>query len=503
MDLLVGGFATAFEPYNFMLILAGLLIGTVIGVLPGIGATMTTALLLPFTMVMQPIPAMCMLLSLYCANGFAGAISAILVNVPGSSSAMVTCLDGYPLAKRGEAGRALGMATVASTIGGIFSVLVMVICAPLLARVAYQFGPPEYFALTLFGLSMVASAGGANTGRNLIAGGLGVLLATVGIDYTSGADRFTFGHIELSNGLQTVPVLIGLFAITELLMQIHSLNVVVERIAMKAMKLPTLADYKKTWKAILAGSGIGTFIGILPAEGGTVASIVSYAEVKRWSRNKKEFGHGSLEGLAAAEAANNAATGGAMVPTLALGIPGSAVTAVILVGLSAQGVRPGPFLFQHQPDFIYAIFAIMMIANVLWLVFGMFGAKIFALLTLVPNAVLWPSVFALSVVGSYGLDQSMLDVWVMLAFGIVGYIMKRFGFSVVPLAMGLILGDMLENPFKQSMLIFEQDWTLFFHRPIVLFFFACALLGIFSPYILDAITKIRDRRMGVSPEVKV
>jgi len=494
MDLLIGGFAAAFEPYNFMLILAGLLIGTVIGILPGIGATMTVALLLPFTMVMEPIPALCMLLSLYCANGFAGAISAILINVPGSSSAMVTCLDGYPLAKRGEAGRALGMATVASTIGGIFSVFVMIICAPLLAKLAYQFGPPEYFALTLFGISMVASAGGANAGRNIIAGGFGVLIATVGIDYTSATERFTFDYVELSNGFQTVPVLIGLFAITELLMQVHSLNVVVERIAMKAMKLPTLDDYKKTWKAIAAGSGIGTFIGILPAEGGTVASIVSYSEVKRWSKNRKEFGHGSLEGLAAAEAANNAATGGAMVPTLALGIPGSAVTAVILVGLSAQGLRPGPFLFQHQPDFIYAIFAIMMTANLLWLVFGMFGAKLFALLTLVPSAILWPSVFTLAVIGSYSLDQSMFDVWVMLAFGLIGYVMKRFGFSVVPLAMGLILGDMLENSFKQSMLIFAQDWTLFFSRPIALLFFACALLGISSSYILDALSRWRDRR---------
>ncbi len=223
--------------------------------------------------------------------------------------------------------------------------------------------------------------------------------------------------------------------------------------------------------------------------------------MKRWSKNRKEFGHGSLEGLAAAEAANNAATGGAMVPTLALGIPGSAVTAVILVGLSAQGLRPGPFLFQHQPDFIYAIFAIMMIANVLWLVLGMFGAKLFALLTLVPSAILWPSVFTLAVIGSYSLDQNMFDVWVMFGFGVTGYVMKRFGFSVVPLAMGLILGDMLENSFKQSMLIFAQDWTMFFSRPIVLFFFACALLGASSSYILDALSRWRDRRQYAAPQV--
>jgi putative tricarboxylic transport membrane protein len=492
MDAFLEGISILADPYNLALILIGLLIGTVIGILPGIGATMTTALLLPFTMIMEPIPALALLLSIYCSNAFAGAISAILVNVPGSSSAMVTCLDGYPLAKRGEAGRALGIATVASTLAGIFSVFVFIIGAPLLARMAYQFGPPEYFALTLFGISMVASISGEGSAKNLIAGALGVLLATVGVDYVTGAARFTFGYLELTSGLKVIPILIGLFAITELLQQTHSVHIVIERIAMKAMKLPSIADYKQTWKAILAGSGIGTFIGILPAEGGTVASLVAYNEVKRWSRNKHEFGKGSIEGLAAAEAANNSAVGGAMIPTLALGIPGSSVTAVILVGLTAQGVRPGPYLFNQQPEFIYAIFAIMMVANIAWLFLGLAGAKFFALLTLIPNALLWPSVFVLAVVGSYSLDQSMLDVWVMLAFGVLGYIMRRFGFSVVPLALGIILGDILETSLKQSMLIFNQDWTLFFVRPIVLFFFACALIGVSSSYVFDFINRRRD-----------
>jgi putative tricarboxylic transport membrane protein len=491
MDAFLAGTAIVFEPYNFALIMIGLLIGTVIGILPGIGATMTTALLLPFTMVMQPLPALSLLLSIYCSNAFAGAISAILVNVPGSSSAMITCLEGYPLAKRGEAGRALGISTVASTIAGILSVFAFLIAAPLLATVAYQFGPPEYFALMLFALSMVSSVS-EGSAKNLISAGFGVLLGTVGVDFVTGAERFTLGFPELTDGFKVVPILIGLFAITELLQQTHSAHVVVERIALKAMKLPSMADYRKIWKAILSGSGIGTFIGILPAEGGTVASIVAYNEQKRWSKNKHEYGKGSLEGLAAAEAANNAAVGGAMVPTLALGVPGSAVTAVILVGLTAQGVRPGPYLFEEQPDFIFAIFAIMMMANILWLFLGLVGAKLFALLTLVPNAFLWPTVFVLSVVGSYSLDQSILDVWVMLGFGIVGYYMRRFGFSVVPLAMGLILGKMAETSLKQSMIMFHHEWTSFFTRPVTVFFFACAILGIFSSQIL----KFIERRRG-------
>jgi putative tricarboxylic transport membrane protein len=316
----------------------------------------------------------------------------------------------------------------------------------------------------------------------------------VGVDFVTGAERFTFGIPELTDGFKIVPILIGLFAITELLQQTHSANLVVERIALKAMKLPSLNDYKKIWKAILSGSFIGTFIGILPAEGGTVASIIAYNEQKRWSKNKHEFGKGSLEGLAAAEAANNAAVGGAMVPTLALGIPGSAVTAVILVGLTAQGVRPGPYLFEEQPDFIFAIFAIMMMANILWLCLGLVGAKLFALLTLVPNALLWPTVFVLAVVGAYSLDQSILDVWVMFGFGLIGYYMRRFGFSVVPLAMGLILGGMTETSLKQSMIIFQHDWTQFFHRPIVVFFFGCAILGVFSSQIFTFI----ERRRGAS-----
>jgi putative tricarboxylic transport membrane protein len=494
MNAFLAGTAAVFEPYNLLLMFIGLIVGTVIGVLPGIGATMTTALLLPFTMVMAPLPALALLLSIYCSNAFAGAISAILVNVPGSSSALITCIEGYPLAKRGEAGRALGVATVAGTLAGIFGVLAFMIAAPALGGLAYEFGPPEYFALTLFALSMVASVGRASSAKNLIMAAFGVLLSAVGVDFVTGADRFTFGYVEFAEGFKVVPILIGLFAITELLDQAHNYRVKVERVAIKAMQLPSWADYKRLWPAILTGSGIGTFIGILPAEGGTVASIVAYNEQKRWSRNKSEYGHGSLEGLAAAEAANNSAVGGAMVPTLALGVPGSAVTAVILVGLTAQGVRPGPHLFEQQPEFIYAISVVMLLANVVWLFLGLALARMFALLTLIPNAILWPSVFALAIIGSYGLDQSIVDVWVMLIVGVLGYFLKRMGFSVVPLAMGIILGRMLETDFKQSMIIFNQDWTEFFERPIVLVLFGLSILGVFASKILDFVNSRRDQR---------
>ena len=496
----MAGLSIIADPYNLLLIFAGLLIGTIIGILPGIGATMTIALLLPFTMVMDPIPALSLLLAIYCSNAFAGAISAILLNVPGSAAAVVTCLDGYPLAKRGEAGRALGIATVASTIGGIFSTLVFIAGAPLLAGIAYQFGPPEYFALTVFGLALVASISTeSSTLKNLFGATLGLLLATVGMDFTTAAQRFTFGSVDLMDGIQVVPVLIGLFAITELLSQSQVAHLAVERLTMNAMKLPSWADYKRIWKILFGSSTIGTVVGVLPGEGGTVSSLIAYSEARRWSRRPDEFGKGSIEGLTAAEAANNAAIGGALIPTLALGIPGGSVTAVILVGLTAQGVRPGPYLFEQQPHFIYAIFAILMLANVLWLGLGMIGAKVFARLTFVPPALLWPSVFLISVVGAYSLDQSMFDVWTMLAAGVIGFVLRRFGFSVIPIAMGMILGTILENSLKQSMIIFSKDWTMFFDRPLVVLFFLCAFAASCGPTIARMLSSaIRAKRAANS-----
>jgi putative tricarboxylic transport membrane protein len=259
------------------------------------------------------------------------------------------------------------------------------------------------------------------------------------------------------------------------------LHQVFKRVALKAVKLPSKEDYKKTWKTILRSSGIGSFIGVLPAEGGTVASLIGYSEAKRFSKNPEEFGKGSIEGIAGAEAANNAATGGAMVPTLALGIPGSATTAVILTGLIIHGVRPGPDLFREQPDFLYGIFGAMLIANILFFIFGFFGAKIFARITLVPNKILWPMIFTVSVCGTYSLSQSILDVWIMLFFGVLGFFMRRFGFSVVPVIIGLILGELVEGTLRQSLVIFDGNWLMFFTRPIVVTFFILSFIALIFP----------------------
>ncbi len=475
-----------------LLIVLATLGGILVGALPGLNATNGVALLLPFTITMEPIAAIAVLTTIYCAATFAGAITAILINTPGTSASATTCLDGYPLAQRGEAGRALGMAAVSSTIGGIISVLCLMAAAPLLAGAAYKFAPPEYFALTVFGLSMLASIGEESSIKSIMSGAFGVLLATVGIDLLTTVERFTFGMNELTEGIGFVPVMIGVFGIAELLIQAGQLGIVRERITLRAIQLPSKADYQKTWKAILRSSGIGTFIGILPAEGATIASMIGYNEAKRWSKTPEEFGKGSIEGIAGSEAANNSATGGAMVPTLALGIPGSPTAAVILAGLMVHGLRPGPTMFTEQSTFVFAIFWSMLLVNVFFFFVGLYGARIFARATLIPLTILWPMVFLFSMVGAYALDQSMIDVWIALIFGVIGYLMKRYGFSVVSLAIGLILGGMLEKRLGQSMVMLDEQWWLIATRPLSLLFLVLTVLALAGPILLRKIKSIKS-----------
>lgn len=480
------------DPYLIAVIFVTTVLGVIIGVLPGLGATTGAALLLPFTLTMDPVPAITALATIYVSATFAGSITAILINTPGTAAAAATTFDGYPLAQRGEAGRALGIAVVSSTMGGIFSVIVLCIAAPLLARIAYQFRPPEYFALTVFGLSMLASISAGGAIKNLIGGVFGVWLATIGAEPATGIERFMFGNYELYEGLSFVPVFIGLFAMSELLVQSKIAHHVVETIKMKAVKLPTREDYKRIWKTVLRSCGIGTFIGILPAEGATVASMIGYAEARRWSKNKSEFGKGAIEGIAGAEAANNAATGGAMVPTMVLGIPGSGTTAVILVGLMVHGLRPGPYLFTEQVDKVYQIFGAMLLANLMFLAMGLYAAKVFARISLVPTSILWPIVFALSVIGAYALSSSLLDVWIVLIFGVIGFFARRHGFSVAPIAVGLILGEMVETNLQNSLKMFDGDWWLIFTQPLAALFLALAFLGLLGPVIFARIVGRRD-----------
>ena len=481
------------DPVVIGLIVAGTVMGVVIGALPGLSSSMGVALLLPFSLYLEPIPAIALLSALYCAGTFGGSITAILINAPGAPPAVATAFDGYPMATKGEAGRALGIAAVSSVSGGILSVLVLLFAAPLLAQVAYSFGPPEYFALGVFALSMLASISGEAPLKNLIGGCLGLLIATVGIDLTTGVERFTFGVPELYEGIQFIPVLIGLFAVTELLNQAQELGRERIAVAVSTLKLPSLDDFRRVKNTILRSSGIGIFVGVLPAEGSTMAAMIGYNEAKRWSKNPDAFGKGTIEGVAGPEAANNAATGGAMVPTLALGIPGSATAAVILGGLQVQGLRPGPYLFEEQPGLLYGIFFAMLLANVLFLFIGLLGAKVFSRISLIPRTFLWPTVFALCFVGAYGLNQSMVDVWIMIISGLVGFVLKKNGFGPAPIIMGVVLGGLVETSLAQSMIIFDQQWTGFFSRPIALSFFVLAVISLLGGKIRSVFSRLLSR----------
>jgi len=490
MEAFFAGLALLADPKIILVVFLGTVLGIVVGALPGISGSTTTALLLPFTITMGPVPAIAFLGAIYCAANFGGSITAILVNSPGDPSASATAFDGYPMAVKGEAGRALGMSALASAIGGIFSVVVLIFAAPLLARLAYSFGPPEYFALTVFGLSMVALTGGDSAIKNLIAGAFGVMLATVGQDITTGVERYTFGVYSFTDGIEFIPVLIGLFALAELLEQASQLGQRSGIAKLGAVRLPSWADLKKCWRAIWISSCVGTFIGALPALGATTAAMIAYVETRRWSKNKEEFGKGAIEGVAGPEAANNAAVGGAMVPTLALGIPGSGTTAIILAGLIVQGVRPGPHLFNEQPLLLYAVFSSMLLANLLYLALGLGLAKLFARITLIPPQFLWPVVFVLSVIGAYAPNQAMAEVWVAIAFGFIGFFMRRFGFSPAPLVIGLVLGRLVEETLKQSLLIFDLSWGGFLGRPIAMTLFGLTALFLLAPLLL---LKLRGR----------
>ncbi len=494
MESFLAALAGFSDPYLIGVVIFGTLGGVLVGAMPGLSSTMATALLLPFTLTMDPIAAIALLSALYCAGTFGGSITAILVNAPGAPPAAATAFDGYPLAQKGYAGKALGMAAVSSVIGGIVSIIVLIVAAPLLSRVAYSFGPPEYFALAVFGLSMLATISGESALKNLIGGALGVLIATIGMDFTTGIERFTFGNWELSEGISFIPVMIGLFAGAEFIKQSGKLDLKKVAVPINAVKLPSKQDIRFCLGTIARSCGIGSFIGLLPAEGGTVAAMMGYAEAKRFAKDKSQFGKGDLRGIAGPEAANNAATGAAMVPTLALGIPGSATTAIILGALMVHGLRPGPHLFTEQPTLLYSIFLAMLIANIAFAVFGFFGAKFFARITLIPTTYLWPAVFVLACIGAYALEQAMLDMWIMIIAGFLGFIMQRFGFSAAPIIMGLILGELVEGTLKQSLIIFDHSWMGFLERPIVVTFLVLTLASMSLPVIAQL--RARRRRLA-------
>lgn len=473
----MGAFFADYSLMNIFLTMGGVIVGIIFGAMPGLTATIGVALFLPFTFSMDAISSFALLLGIYVGGIYGGSITAILIRTPGTPSSAATVLDGYPLSEGGKAFEALSMAAIASFIGGLFSCVALIVLAPQLAKVALSFGPAEYFAVGLFGLSVVASLSGNNLAKGFLAALIGLLLATIGLDPVAGTLRFTFDSIILMSGVDLVSALIGMFAIAEVFSKLETVykkDVDVEAVKSIKGKIVDFKHIKGNFFNMIRSSIIGTVIGIIPATGSGVASWLSYNEAKRASKSPDEFGKGSFEGLASAEAANNAVTGGALVPLLTLGIPGDVVTAVMLGALMIQGLTPGPFLFRDHGDVVTGIYAMLILSNIFMLIFGLMGINLFVKVLKVPVNILMPVVLILCFIGSYAINNRESDVGVALLLGVIGYICIKIDMPVPPMLLGIILSPIIETNLRRALIISQNDWSTFITRPISLFFIILA-----------------------------
>jgi putative tricarboxylic transport membrane protein len=476
---LIEGLSYVLSLSHFPFLLIGVAGGIVVGALPGLTGSVGIILLLPFLYYLEPATALIMLSGMFCGAIYGGSISAILISTPGTPSAAATVLDGYPLAQKGEAGRAIGVATIASTTGGIISTLCMIFISPQLAKFALKFGPEEYFVLMVFGLTVIASVSGRSLVKGLISGFFGLLIASIGIDELSGYARFSFNVPNLMTGFPMLPVLIGMFAISQIFIELGNVGKQLQRYEQRIKGVfPSWKELKRLITIIIPASFLGTFIGIIPGTGGAIASFMAYNETKRFSKDPDSFGKGNLAGVAAPEAANNGTTGGAMVPLLTLGIPGDVVTAVMLGALLLIGVRPGPLLFQQNPQIINALFVGFMLAQFLILGLGLVGVKVFPRILKVPIAILFPVIFALCFLGSFSLNNSIYDMFVALLFGVIGYFMRKHGFPAAPMILGVILGPLAERELGKALIMSHGDWSTLVRSPIALFFYGISILSV-------------------------
>lgn len=464
---------------NVLLIVLGVIVGLIFGAIPGLSTTMAVALFLPITFAMSMYPSLSILMGLYIGGFSGGLISAILLNIPGTAASLMTCMDGHPMAQRGEAGKALGLGIFSSFLGGGISIIALILIAPLLAKIALQFGSFEYFSLTFFALSIIVTMSSKDIVKGTISGLLGILVAMIGPAPVDTYPRFTFGITSLESGIDSTVVLIGIFAIAEILAmadrkgKAEANTVAVQNYKIKGFGF-TFIEYWKEKFNVLRSSVIGILIGILPGIGGALASIISYNTAKKMSKTPDEFGKGCNAGLVASETANNAAIGGAMIPLLALGIPGDAVTGLLLGAFTMKGVQPGPLMFQNSVNTIYFIFLAMIIANVVMLIANYFSIPVFVRLLNIPKRILFPIVGFLCVLGVYGLNSSPSDLILMLAFGIVGFFMKKWGLKAQPFIIGILVGFMAEQNFRRAIMFSGGSLVPFFTSPISLLFLIAA-----------------------------
>ncbi len=477
-NIIWGSIITLCSPANLLVLFAGMTVGIIIGALPGLTATMGVALALPLTFAMDPVTSLVLLIAIYCGGIYGGSITAILMKTPGTPAAAATAIDGYELAKQGKAKKALDMALWASVFGGLASFAALITVAPQLAKFALKFGPPEFACLALFGLTIIISMSSGSLIKGLIAGCLGIAMSFIGIDKIESCVRFTFGSTQLINGLRLVPCMIGLFAMSQVFTQFE------EQFAAKG-KTPVkiVAGESLTFKEffgetfnLIRGSIIGIVIGAMPGTGSAIASFLNYNEAKRSSKDKDNIGKGSLSGVCASEVANNAVTGAAFIPLLTLGIPGDVTTAVILGALIMQGLIPGTSLFTEHADFVYPTMLAFLFANLAMGLVGMILIKFFSKIVEIPGKCLTPIVGALCVIGSFAINNSFFDVYVMIICAFIGYILPKLGFPTVPILIGFILGPIFETNFRNALIMSKGSYAIFVTRPICIFFLAFAAL---------------------------
>lgn len=470
---LLGGFVSAFQyllfhPLNWLLLVFGVIWGILFGCIPGLTGIVGVALLIPFTFTLGPIEGLLMLGAVYCGSTFGGSISAILFNTPGAPEAACTTLDGYPMAKQGFAGKAIGYALSASAIGGLFGTVVLILMAPPLAELALEFGPPEYFALAVLGITAIASIGTKSVFKSLLSGMIGLGLATVGMDPLTSAARFNFGSNMLLTGISFIPAIIGLFALAEVMKRSGEMRKgqILDTGGKVRTELPTLKEIWNLKGALLRSSIIGTLIGVLPGVGATTAAFIGYSEAVRWSKHPERFGTGIPEGIVSPESANNGAVGGSMVPLLSLGIPGSATTAVMIGGLTIHGIIPGPMLMVQNQDLVYSIFIGMLVANVLMIFFGIKIASHFAKVLKIPYVLVGPCIIVLCMTGVFALRNNLMDLVVMLVLGGFGYLLQELDYPVAPLIIGLVLGPIAEVSLRRAMILTNFDIIAVITQPI-------------------------------------
>ena len=487
MDALAGviyGFQVALQPMNLLYCFIGVFIGTLVGILPGIGPAGSIALLLPSTFRLSPVSGIIMLAGIWYGVMFGGSRTSILVNIPGEPSSVVTCLDGYPMTLKGRGGPALGIAAFASFIAGTFAIIGLTFMGPALAEIALKFGPPEFFSLMIVGITILSYLSSGSMIKALMMASVGMILGGVGMDSISGVYRFTFKMQSLLDGIGLVPVVMGLFGISEVLVNLETeIEGTIVTAKIKNL-LPTLKDWADSAWAIIRGGVLGFFLGVIPGGGAIVASFASYAIEKKVSRHPEKFGKGAIQGVAGPEAANNAAAGGAFIPLLTLGIPPNAVMAIFLGALMIHGIEPGPLLIHDEPDLFWGLIASMYVGNVMLIILNLPLIGLWVKILKVPYYLLFPLIILFCLIGVYSVRNNVADVVIMFVFGVMGYLMRKFRYQGAPLVLALVLGPMLEEAFRQSLMLSRGSFKIFLTRPISLGFLVAALILLAMPLVI-------------------